>query len=43
LQRIAKKSAPGAGDAGIEIALVDEVGRVTDIVPDTSPAAQAMQ
>lgn len=41
--RLAKKLAPRAREAGIEIALVDELGRVTDIVPDTSPAAQTMQ
>ena len=41
--RLAKKLAPRARDAGIEIALVDQLGRVTDIVPDTSPAAPTMQ
>jgi hypothetical protein len=41
--RLAKKLAPRATDAGIEIALVDELGRVTDVVPDASPAAPTMQ
>jgi hypothetical protein len=41
--RLARKLAPRARDAGIEIALVDELGRVTDIAPDTSPTVQTMQ
>jgi hypothetical protein len=41
--RLARKLAPRARDAGIEISLVDELGRVTDIVPDTGPTVQTMQ
>jgi hypothetical protein len=41
--RLAQKLAPRARDAGIEIALVDERGRVTDIISDTSPAPQTMR
>jgi len=41
--RLAQKLVPRARDAGIEIALVDERGWVTDIISDTSPATQTMQ
>jgi hypothetical protein len=38
--RLAQKLAPRARDAGIEIALVDERGRVTEITPETSTVKQ---
>jgi hypothetical protein len=40
--RLAQKLALRTKDAGIEIALVDEQGRVTDVKPETGPGAQVV-